>query len=62
MWMTFKLWRQVGFDDNEILLMEDSIFFSYVPSMYDRSTLVLSMATVVRKQEHSLVQCWGTCV
>ena len=62
MWMTFKLWRQVGFDDNEILLMEDSIFFSYVPSMHDRSTLILSMATVVRKQEHSLVQCWGTCV
>ena len=31
--------------------MEDSIFFSYVPSMYDRSTLVLSTATVVRKQE-----------
>ena len=62
MWMTFKLWRQVGFDDNEILLMEDSIFFSYVPSMYDRNTLILSMATVARKQEHSLVQCWGTCV
>ena len=53
--MTFKLWRLVGFDDNEILLMEDSIFFSYVPSMYDRSTLILSMAAVVRKQEHSLV-------
>ena len=61
MWMTFKLWRLVGFDDNEILLMEDSIFFSYVLSMYDRSTLILSMAAVVRKQEHSLVLCWGTC-
>ena len=60
--MTFKLWRLVGFDDNEILLMEGSIFFSYVPSLYDRSTLILSMATVVRKHEHSLVQCWGTCV
>ena len=63
MWMTYKLWRQVGFDDNEILFMEHSIFFSYVPSMYDRSTLLISsMETVVRKQEHSLVQCWGTCV
>ena len=28
--MTFKLWRLVGFDDNEILPMEDSIFFSLV--------------------------------
>ena len=56
MWMTVKLWRLVGSDDDEILLMEDSIFFSYVPSMHDRSTLILSMATVVRKQEHSLVQ------
>ena len=39
--MTFKLWRLVGFDDNEILLMEGSTYFSYVPSMYDRSTLII---------------------
>ena len=61
MWMTVKLWRLVGSDNDEILYMEDSIFFSYVPSMYDRSALISSMATVVRKQEHSLVLCWGTC-
>ena len=47
--MKYHLWKTV-------------YFFSSVPSMHDRSTLILSLATVVRKQEHSLVQCWGTCV